>query len=74
MCIADSTGIALSYGKALAGSLALARRLRAALPEPSLVGLLLPASVGGALANIALLMAGWSIFWMARAMRAAGSR
>jgi len=58
MCIADSTGIALSYGKALAGSLALARRLRAALPEPSLVGLLLPASVAGALANIALLMAG----------------
>jgi acyl-[acyl-carrier-protein]-phospholipid O-acyltransferase/long-chain-fatty-acid--[acyl-carrier-protein] ligase len=58
MCIADSTGIALSYGKALAGSLALARRLRADLPEPSLVGLLLPASVAGALANIALLMAG----------------
>jgi acyl-[acyl-carrier-protein]-phospholipid O-acyltransferase/long-chain-fatty-acid--[acyl-carrier-protein] ligase len=58
LCIADSTGIALSYGKALAGSLALAKRLRADLPEPRLVGLLLPASVAGALANIALLMAG----------------
>jgi acyl-[acyl-carrier-protein]-phospholipid O-acyltransferase/long-chain-fatty-acid--[acyl-carrier-protein] ligase len=58
LCATDSTGTALSYGKALAGSLALARRLRDDLPESRLVGILLPASVAGVLVNIALLMAG----------------
>ena len=77
--MADSSGRELTYGKALAGSLALARRIRrrcrderdpergsqrgpqrgsrAGVPE-RMVGILLPASVGGVLANIATLLAG----------------
>ncbi|MGH7832908.1 MAG: acyl-[ACP]--phospholipid O-acyltransferase, partial [Candidatus Binatia bacterium] len=58
LSMADSTGRELSYGKALTGSLLLARWIRKNLPSDSMVGLLLPSSVGGALANIAVLMAG----------------
>jgi acyl-[acyl-carrier-protein]-phospholipid O-acyltransferase/long-chain-fatty-acid--[acyl-carrier-protein] ligase len=58
LSMADSTGRELSYGKALTGSLLLAQWMRKSLPSDSMVGLLLPSSVGGALANIAVLMAG----------------
>ena len=56
--IADSTGRELTFGRALVGSLLLARAIRrhAAVRQP--IGLLLPASVGGALANIAASIAG----------------
>jgi acyl-[acyl-carrier-protein]-phospholipid O-acyltransferase/long-chain-fatty-acid--[acyl-carrier-protein] ligase len=55
--MADSTGQRLSYGRSLVGSLLLARQIeRRATGE--MVGILLPASVGGALANIAALEAG----------------
>ena len=57
-CMADSTGKDLAYGEALAGSLLLARRIGSDCPNQTMVGLLLPASVGGALANIAALLAG----------------
>jgi acyl-[acyl-carrier-protein]-phospholipid O-acyltransferase/long-chain-fatty-acid--[acyl-carrier-protein] ligase len=57
-CMADSTGQALTFGRALVGSLLLARWLRQQHPQDAMVGLLLPASVGGALANIAVLLAG----------------
>lgn len=57
-CVADSTGKELSYGKALIGSLALARRIRRQGPGERMIGLLLPSSVAGALANIAVLLAG----------------
>ena len=57
-CMADSTGKELTYGKALAGSLLLARWIGSDCPNEPMVGLLLPASVGGALANIAALLAG----------------
>ena len=56
--MADSSGKELTYGKALAGSLALARRIRAQCHDERMVGIMLPASVGGVLANVATLLAG----------------
>ncbi len=58
LCIADSTGKELTYGKTLIGALALSRWIRKHCPEQEMVGLLLPASAGAALANIAVLLAG----------------
>ena len=57
-CMADSSGQALTYGKTLVSSLLLARWLRKQHPNETTVGLLLPASVGGGLANLAVLLAG----------------
>ena len=58
-CMADSTGRELTFGRALVGSLLLARAIRRRVPATSAsIGLLLPASVGGALANIAATIAG----------------
>ncbi len=57
-CMADSTGQHLTFGRALIGSLLLARIVRRRTPDEDLIGLLLPASVGGALANIATTLAG----------------
>lgn len=54
LAMADSTGRALTYGHALTAALLLARRLPA---EPT-IGVLLPASVGGALVNVAATLAG----------------
>jgi acyl-[acyl-carrier-protein]-phospholipid O-acyltransferase/long-chain-fatty-acid--[acyl-carrier-protein] ligase len=56
--MADSTGRELTFGRALVGSLLLSRAIRRHVPAGASVGLLLPASVGGALANIAASMAG----------------
>jgi acyl-[acyl-carrier-protein]-phospholipid O-acyltransferase/long-chain-fatty-acid--[acyl-carrier-protein] ligase len=58
LCMADSTGAELTYGKTLIGSLVLAKWLRRHCAGESMVGVILPASVGGALANIAILLAG----------------
>jgi acyl-[acyl-carrier-protein]-phospholipid O-acyltransferase/long-chain-fatty-acid--[acyl-carrier-protein] ligase len=57
-CMADSTGRRLTYGRALVASLLMSRWFSARGPKGSMVGILLPPSVGGALANIALLTAG----------------
>jgi acyl-[acyl-carrier-protein]-phospholipid O-acyltransferase / long-chain-fatty-acid--[acyl-carrier-protein] ligase len=56
--MADSTGRELTFGRALVGSLLLARAIRRRAPGQPTIGLLLPASVGGALANIAAVFAG----------------
>ncbi len=56
--MADSTGQSLTYGRALAASLALGRVLARRTDGEEMVGLLLPASVAGVLANFATLMAG----------------
>jgi acyl-[acyl-carrier-protein]-phospholipid O-acyltransferase/long-chain-fatty-acid--[acyl-carrier-protein] ligase len=56
--MADSSGRELTYGRALAGSLALSRSIARRCPDQAMVGIFLPASVGAALANIATLMAG----------------
>jgi len=57
-CMADTTGIELTYGKTLIGGLVLSRWVTRRCPTESMVGILLPASVGGAVANIAVLLAG----------------
>lgn len=53
--LADSTGRKATFGQALIGSLLLAKRFR---DEAPMVGVLLPASVGGALVNMGLMFAG----------------
>jgi acyl-[acyl-carrier-protein]-phospholipid O-acyltransferase/long-chain-fatty-acid--[acyl-carrier-protein] ligase len=57
-CIADTTGVELTFGKTLIASLLLAGWIRKQCDRDSMVGIMLPASVGGALANIAILLAG----------------
>jgi acyl-[acyl-carrier-protein]-phospholipid O-acyltransferase/long-chain-fatty-acid--[acyl-carrier-protein] ligase len=56
--ISDSSGKRLSFGRTLAGGIALARLLEPRLRGQEHVGILLPASVGGALANIAVSLTG----------------
>jgi acyl-[acyl-carrier-protein]-phospholipid O-acyltransferase / long-chain-fatty-acid--[acyl-carrier-protein] ligase len=58
LCIADSTGRELTYGRALVGALLLSRAIRRLAPRDTNIGLLLPASVGGALANVGASFAG----------------
>ncbi|HJZ75865.1 MAG TPA: AMP-binding protein [Vicinamibacterales bacterium] len=57
-CVADSTGRELTFGRTLTGALLLSRAIRRLAPDDRNIGLLLPASVGGALANIAATFAG----------------
>jgi acyl-[acyl-carrier-protein]-phospholipid O-acyltransferase/long-chain-fatty-acid--[acyl-carrier-protein] ligase len=57
-CMADSTGRHLTFGRALVASLLLSRWIRRRMPHQEYIGLLLPASVGGALANVATSLAG----------------
>jgi acyl-[acyl-carrier-protein]-phospholipid O-acyltransferase/long-chain-fatty-acid--[acyl-carrier-protein] ligase len=57
-CMADTTGTELNYGKTLVGSLVLSRWVKQHCATQAMVGVLLPASVAGSLANIALLLAG----------------
>jgi acyl-[acyl-carrier-protein]-phospholipid O-acyltransferase/long-chain-fatty-acid--[acyl-carrier-protein] ligase len=57
-CMADSSGRELSYGNTTVASLLLSRWVKTECALESKIGLLLPASVGGALANIAVLIAG----------------
>ena len=56
LAMADSTGAQLSYGKALGASLAVSSWMKQNIKEP-LVGVLLPASVGGALVNLGAALA-----------------
>jgi len=59
LCMADTTGAALSYRRALWSALALADHLKRRLAGgPECVGVLLPASAAAALSNISLLLAG----------------
>lgn len=58
MAVADPIVGKLSYFKTLVGSLAFARSMRRVLDDHEMVGLLLPPSVGGVLANVALMMLG----------------
>lgn len=56
--VADSTGRRLTYGHLLTGAVALAEKLRGPTAGQDNVGLLLPTSVGGALANLAVTLMG----------------
>lgn len=58
MAIADGQIPKLGYLRTLAGSIALAGKLRALLGKEPMTGVLLPPSVGGALTNIALQLMG----------------
>ena len=58
LAVADSTGRQLSFGNLAATSGVFARSLAKVLTPEENVGLLLPASVGGALANISLSLLG----------------
>ena len=58
LCMVDSMTPALTFGRALTASLLLSRWLRRQTAGQARIGLLLPASVGGALANIATTLAG----------------
>jgi acyl-[acyl-carrier-protein]-phospholipid O-acyltransferase/long-chain-fatty-acid--[acyl-carrier-protein] ligase len=58
LAMADSTGQRLSFGRSLTAALLLSRWLRRQAGDQPMIGLLLPASVGGALANIAATLAG----------------
>jgi acyl-[acyl-carrier-protein]-phospholipid O-acyltransferase/long-chain-fatty-acid--[acyl-carrier-protein] ligase len=56
--VADSTGKEVTFGKALAAGIAIERYLDANCAGEQSIGILLPASVGGALANIGVTLAG----------------
>lgn len=56
--VADTSGKELSYGRTLSGALALAGKLKGMIGKEEHVGVLLPPSVGGVLANLALSMLG----------------
>jgi acyl-[acyl-carrier-protein]-phospholipid O-acyltransferase/long-chain-fatty-acid--[acyl-carrier-protein] ligase len=56
--ISDTTGKELSYGRTLAGSLALAAKLKNITADRDHVGVLLPPSAGGTLVNLALAILG----------------
>lgn len=58
MCMADSTGRELTWGKALTASLLLSRRLRKKGGMDAMTGVLLPSSTAGAIANAAVLISG----------------
>ncbi|GFO66993.1 hypothetical protein GMLC_05720 [Geomonas limicola] len=58
IALSDSAGGELSYGQALTGAVALARKLKPLSDAGELVGVCLPPSVAGALVNIALTLNG----------------
>ena len=58
LAMADSTGQKLTFGRALVAVTLFAKRIAARTAGEHAVGVLLPASVGGALTNIAVLAAG----------------
>ncbi len=56
--VADSSGKSLTYGRTLTGAVALAGKLDGNIGTPVHVGLLLPPSAGGVIANLALMLMG----------------
>jgi acyl-[acyl-carrier-protein]-phospholipid O-acyltransferase/long-chain-fatty-acid--[acyl-carrier-protein] ligase len=58
LAMADSTGCELTYGRLLAASLIVARWMRRARPGEERIGVVLPASVAGAVMNVGATLAG----------------
>ncbi len=56
--MSDTTGKSLKYGEALTGALLVSDWVKAHCAEQKMIGLMLPSSVGGALANIGVTLAG----------------
>ena len=57
-CINDTIGRRYSYGQALVSSIALAGEIEKLAPDEKRIGIILPPSTGGALANLAVSMLG----------------
>jgi acyl-[acyl-carrier-protein]-phospholipid O-acyltransferase/long-chain-fatty-acid--[acyl-carrier-protein] ligase len=57
-CLSDTTGRRLNRGRTLTGGVVLARWMRRHLPDERMIGILLPSSVGAALANLGATLAG----------------
>jgi acyl-[acyl-carrier-protein]-phospholipid O-acyltransferase/long-chain-fatty-acid--[acyl-carrier-protein] ligase len=57
-CMADAGTPPMTFGRALTAALLLSQWMRRALPSQPRIGVLLPSSVGGALANLATALAG----------------
>jgi len=57
LAIADSTGQELTYGRTLIGAIALARLIKRLTADERMIGILLPASAGAAITNLAVLSA-----------------
>lgn len=58
VAMSDSLGNELRYGKVLLSSIILARKLKKLLGSEDMVGVLMPTTVGGALANLAVSLIG----------------
>jgi len=56
--MSDTTGKRLTFGRLLTASIALGDILRQEVKDDAMVGILLPASVGGAIANLAMTLQG----------------
>ncbi|HPB30125.1 MAG TPA: acyl-[ACP]--phospholipid O-acyltransferase [Candidatus Sumerlaeota bacterium] len=56
--MSDTTGKSLTYGRTLLASLVLSRRLKSLAPGKDPIGILLPASLGAGLSNLATLFLG----------------
>lgn len=54
----DTTGKSLTFGRLLTGSIALGDALRREVKDDAMVGILMPSSVAGALANLAVTLLG----------------
>jgi len=61
LCMADSTGVELSGERFIAATLLMARKLKAKLGSSQNIGLIVPTSAGGSLANMAVLTLGKTI-------------
>ena len=57
-CLADSTGKELTFGKALIGSILFSGLVKRLTKNDTMIGIMLPTTVGGVLANIAAMIAG----------------
>lgn len=57
-CICDSTGRRLNYGRILSTAIALREKLKPVTAAHEMVGIMLPASVGGVLANLTVTLLG----------------
>lgn len=58
VCMVDSTGVKMRYGGALIASIMMSHKICQKTLGEEMIGILLPASVGGALANLAVSLTG----------------
>ncbi len=56
--LSDTTGKLLSYGRLLTGAIAMGQLIRKGRDDEDMIGIVLPSSVGGAVANIAVTLLG----------------